>query len=180
MAQIFHIATYREQSALQAGFKQWGRCFKGDFTIGTRFGDLNAAILCRLSDPTEPCEVLYYPLILGFLGQDANQSFERLDTTIQIQVVDIHLFLTDQVRFEMMRRMGWLARLAAGQYPIFDMVRRFDRIRELCQQDPPLLSETHSGYSEYKSLVPRDQQVFIRRMFPSALEAFKREYLQSR
>lgn len=177
MAQIIHIATYREQSALKAGFKQWCRCFKDDFMIGTRFGDLKPTILYRLSDSSEPCEVFYYPLILGFLGHDAKQAFERLDHRIQVQVVDIHLFLGDQVRFEMMRRMRWLARFGIGQYPIFDMVRRFDQIRELAQQDPPLLSETHSGYPEYKLLVPRDQQVFIRRLFPSTLEAFKREYL---
>ena len=177
MAQIIHIATYREQGALQAGFKQWRRCFKEDFSITTRFSDLTAIILCRLSDPTEPCEVLYYPLILGFLGHDPNQSFERLDNRIQIQMVDIHLFLADQVRFEMMRRLGWLACFVTGQHPIFDMVRRFDQIREVFQQEPPLLTETHSGYAEYKSLVPRDQQVFIRRLFPTALEAFKREHL---
>jgi len=180
MAQIIHIATYREQRALQAGFEPWRRCFKQDFTIGTRFGDLKPTMLYRLSDPSEPCEVLYYPLILGFLGHDARQAFERLDHRTQIQVVDIHLFLGDQVRFEMMRRMRWLARLGTGQYAIFDMVRRFDQIRESAQQDPPLLSETHSGYPEYKSLVPRDQQVFIRRLFPSALEAFKHEYLSGR
>jgi hypothetical protein len=177
MAQIIHIATYRAQSALQAGFKQWRRCFKEDFTIGTRLGDLKPPILYRLSDPSEPCDVLYYPLILGFLGHDGKQAFERLDNRVQIQVVDIHLFLGDQVRFEMMRRLRWLARFATGQYPIFDMVRRFDQIRELAQQDPPLLSDTHSGYPEYRSLVPRDQQVFIRRLFPSTLEAFRREHI---
>jgi hypothetical protein len=175
MAQIIHIGTFREQRALQAGFKQWRRCFKEDFTSGTQLGDLKPTTLYHLSDPSEPCEVLYYPLILGFLGHDATQAFERLDNRIQIQVVDIHLFLGDQVRFEMMHRMRWLVRFGTGQYPIFDMVRRFDQVRELAQQDPPILSEKHSGYPEYKSLVPRDQQVFIRRLFPSALEAFKRE-----
>ncbi|MBI5897572.1 MAG: hypothetical protein HZB24_16690, partial [Desulfobacterales bacterium] len=134
MAQIVHISTYLEQSALQAGFKQWRRCFKEDFTIGTRLDDLSPVILCRLADPAEPCELLYYPLILGFLGYDANQSFEVLENRIQIRVVDIHLFLADQVRFEMMRRMGWLARFGTGHYPVFDMVRRFDQIRESCQQ----------------------------------------------
>jgi hypothetical protein len=177
MAHIVHISTYREQSALQAGFKKWRSCFKEDFNDRTRLEDLNPTILFRLADPLEPCELLYYPLILGFLGRDANQSFEFLENRIQILLVDIHLFLADQVRFEMMRRMGWLARYHAGQYPIFEMVRRFDQIRELCHQTPPLLSETHPGYEVCESLVPRDQQVFIRRLFPAALEAFKREHV---
>jgi hypothetical protein len=178
MAQIVHIATYREQSACQAGFKQWRRCFKEDFNGQTRLGDLKPAILCRLADPAEPCEVLYYPLILGFLGHGVDHPFEFLENRIQIQVVDIHLFLADQVRFEMMRRMGWLACFNAGQYPLFDMVRRFNQVRELCQQSPPHLAETHTGYAEYKVLVPRDQQVFIRRLFPMALEAFKRQHIK--
>jgi len=76
--------------------------------------------------------------------------------------------------------MEWLACIGAGQHPLFDIVRRFDQIRELCQQNPPRLAVTHSGYPEYKSLVPRDQQVFIRQLFPSALEAFKRECPKNR
>ncbi len=177
MAQIVHISAYREQSAIRAGYKVWRRSFKEDFSRQTRLEDLGPYMLGRLADPAEPCELLYYPLILGFLGHDANQSFEALENKIQIQVVDIHLFLADQVRFEMMRRMGWLARFDTGQYPLFDMVRRFDAIRERAQQMPPLLAETHAGHAEYRALVPRDQQVFIRRLFPSALEAFKRQFL---
>jgi hypothetical protein len=173
MAQIVQLATYREHCALQAGFKAWRRCFKFDFSDRTRLSDLSPTVLRRLADPAEPCEELYYPLILGFLGHIAEQAFESLENCLQMQVVDIHLFLADQVRFEMMRRLGWLARFGASEYPIFAMVRQFEKIRVLWQQDPPLLAQTHSGYAEYKTLVHRDQQVFIRRLFPSALEAFQ-------
>lgn len=178
MVQIVHISAYREKVALQAGYKAWRIIFRKDFSIQTRLGDLTPHTLGRLADPVEPCELLYYPLILGFLGHDANQAFEALENKIQIQVVDIHLFLADQVRFEMMWRMGWLSHFSAGQCPLFDMVRRFEEIREYSQREPPLLAKTHTGYPEYKILVPRDQQVFIRRLFPSALDAFKRQYLK--
>ncbi|MFZ1983942.1 MAG: hypothetical protein WAU91_05970 [Desulfatitalea sp.] len=173
MAQIVHITAYREKCALQAGFKQWRRCFKEEFSNRTRLNDLSSRVLCRLADPAEPCEVLYYPLILGFLGHGAEQMFASLENRLQMQVVDIHLFLADQVRFEMMRRLGWLARFGATEYSLFEMVRQFEKIRVLWQQDPPLLAETHFGYAEYKALVQRDQQVFIRRLFPSVLEAFQ-------
>jgi hypothetical protein len=173
MAQIVQLSKYREQCALQAGFKVWRRCFKLDFSDRTRLSDLNPGVLRRLADPAEPCEELYYPLILGFLGNSAEQPFESLENRLQMRLVDIHLFLADQVRFEMMRRLGWLARFGASEYPLFEMVRQFDKIRVLWQQAPPMLAETHFGYAEYKTLVHRDQQVFIRRLFPSALEAFQ-------
>ncbi|MBR9979894.1 MAG: hypothetical protein KFF50_02595, partial [Desulfatitalea sp.] len=93
-----------------------------------------------------------------------------------LRVVDIHLFLADQVRFEMMRRIGWLARYGATQYPLFEMVRRFNEIQLACRQDPPALAPSHPDYPEYIALTHRDRDVFIRRLLPAALERFQQKF----
>ena len=152
----------------------WRRRFKMAVNARTRLNDLNAPVLCQLAEPSELNNDFFYSLILAFLGYGHNATFSSVEKRDQMKVVDIHLFISDHIRFEMMRRLGWLSRFCATQYPLFEMVRQFDQIRILCQQDPPLLSETHPRYSEYKSMVDRDQQVFIRQMLPSALSEFKK------
>lgn len=177
MAEIVHLAEYRQKSRIRNGFSLWRRAFGDVFDADTRLNDLSPRVLCRLGEPADSSAVLYYSLILGFLGFDLSVEFETLDNQTQIYVVDIHLFLSDQIRFEMMRRMGWLSRFSATQYRLLDMVMQFDHIRALCHQDPPRLSTSHPGFEEYSVLIQQDQQVFIRRLLSNCLEAFKREHI---
>lgn len=176
MAEIVQLSEYRQRDRVRIGFKLWRRTFGQSFDHETRLNDLSPKILCRLADPSESSAVFFYSLILGSLGYEERMTFDALDNAAQVQVVDIHLFLADQVRFEMMRRMGWLARFSATQYRLFDMVVQFEHIRALCRQDPPRLAPSHPGHAEYIQLIPQDQQVFIRRLLPSCLDAFKRDY----
>lgn len=176
MAEIVQLSEYRRISRARNGFRLWRQVFGEDFDAETRLNDIGPRALCRLGEPAEMSAGFYYSLILGFLGFDQKLDFENLDNATQINVVDIHLFLADQVRFEMMRRMGWLSRFSATQYQLLDMVLQFDQVRALCHQDPPRLSPSHPGFEEYSVLIQPDQQVFIRRLLPSCLEAFKREH----
>ncbi len=174
MGEIVRLAEYRDKSAFEAGLKVWRQRFKEPLSTRTRLNDFQQHVLCQLAEPSEVNNDFFYSMILSFLGFGHQATFGSVEKREQMTIVDIHLFLLDHIRFEMMRRLGWLSRFCATQYPLFEMVRQFDQIAILCQQDPPLLSETHPGYSEYKTLIDRDRQVFIRRMMPDALKAFKR------
>jgi len=180
MGDIVRLSEYREKIAFKEGLTLWRRRFKVMIGPTTRLDELDAPVLCRLADPSEANNQFLYNLILAFGGHGLQASFYTVDKRIQIRIVDVHLFLTDQIRFEIMRRLGWLSRFCATRYPLFELIRQFDHIRILCQQDPPALSEHHSHYAEYQSLTGRDRQVFIRRMLPSALDAFKKEGLPDR
>lgn len=172
MAEIVRLDKYREQNALQAGFRLWRECFLEDFHDRTRLGDLSPETLCKLGEPGDHSAAVFYALILGFL-ECSKSTIDSLESRLKLKVVDIHLFLGDQIRFEMMRRLGWVIRFHGARYPLFEMVREFERIKKRCQQQPPLLATGHPRYKEYAKLIERDQQVFIRQMFPSALEAFQ-------
>ena len=115
-----------------------------------------------------------YTMILGFLGFGATARFEGLDSTTQKDVVDLHLFISDQIRFEMMYRLGWLGHVPGCDLPLFDMVIKSDSAKRICQQNLPRLSSNHPDYPSYLQLIDRDQQVHIRRLMPSALEVFKK------
>ncbi len=173
MGEIVRLAEYRDKSAFEAGLKVWRQRFKEPFSARTRLNDLDPPVLCRLAEPSEVNNEFFYSMILAFLGFGHQATFGLAEKREQMTIVDIHLFLSDHLRFEMMRRLGWLSRFCATQYPLFEMVRQFDQIAILCQHDPPLLSETHPGFPNYKTLIDRDRQVFIRRMLPDALNEFK-------
>lgn len=174
MGEIIQLGQYKTERGVRASFQPWCHFFNEEFGACTRLRDLSAATLCRLAQPGETATALIYDLILGLLGFSREDTFETLGKASQMQVIDIHLFLSDQIRFEMMHRLGWLADLTAAHHPIADMVTKFDAMKLLCRQHPPVLAPTHPQYDAYISSVARDQQVLIRRLLPSALEAFTR------
>ena len=173
MAKIIPIDSYREIQALRAGYSHWRLKFNESFDVHTGLSELRPATLCRLAEPGDESSAALYGLIIGFLGYGQSITFELLDSKIQSHVLDIHLFLADQIRFEIMFRLGWLDFFIGNQFSIFEMVRKYERIKKTCQEHPPQLSKEHPDYGDYRFLIDRDKQVFIRRMLSSALSAFK-------
>jgi hypothetical protein len=110
---------------------------------------------------------------MGILDLGTASKFHYLGNRDQMRVVDIHLFLADQMRFEMMRRLEWIRSYEGGQYSLLDMVQGFEKVKTRCRQHPPILSESNSDYATYTELTSGDKDVFIRRMLQEALEAFK-------
>jgi hypothetical protein len=172
-AEIVSLSAYRDEKALRAGFRLWQLCLKEEGDGSTRIMDLGPQVLLRLAEPGS--DVLFYSLIIGFTGHSEQVRFETLAQAKQMHVLDVHLFLSDQIRFEMMRRLGWVVRFVAAGQTLFELVREFERCRAQSLQNPPLLAQDHSEYEYYSSLIEQDKQVFIRRLFRDALEAFERE-----
>jgi hypothetical protein len=173
MVQIVQLSEIREQHAARAGFAAWRRRFDEDYDNRIRIMDLSNTTLCCLAEPGEESDALLNALIFGILGYDETLVFGDLAPGNQTRILDIHLFLADQIRFELMRRMTWIEKSAVDCFPILDIVRDFGRVRARFASDPPRLARSHPGYGEYSQLIHRDQQVFIRRLLPAALEAFK-------
>lgn len=173
MAEIVQLANYRSQVLLRDGYAIWRQKFHGQYNANTCLKDLSAGTLCLLAEPGDESTDALYGMIIGFLGY-GQTLFNDLNAKIQSRVIDIHLFVADHIRFEMMARLKWLMQYKGSHYPFFEMVRRWERIKAIDRQNPPMLSENHPDYPNYKNLIPHDQQVFIRRLLPAALEAFKK------
>ena len=176
MPDIIPLDDYRQQCLIRAGYRRLQGRFGQTFKAQTRLSDLTPEMLCMLSEPGGEAITDLYALILGFLGYRAQMVFDELPGKVQMRVVDIHLFLSDQIRFEMMHRMGWLERFIGNLFALFDMVRDFDRIKRDCGRHAPVLAKHHPEYDAYRSLFELDQHVFMRRLFPEALSTFKDRY----
>ena len=174
MTKIVDLQTYRMKAVEQRGFGPWKKRFGESFDAQTGLADLSDQTLFFLAQPGEPSSVAYYEVIMGVLKLGPAAKFHYLGNMEQMLVVDLHLFLADQVRFEMMRRLGWIKDFEGLKYSILELVQKFDRAKEACRVNPPVLSTLNPDFAEYSRLTFGDKEVFIRRMLSQALDAFKK------
>lgn len=173
MTKVVNLQEYRTKATEQRVFGSWQKRFAETFDSTTRLADLSDATLYFLAQPGEMSTVAYYEVIMGALDLGLAAKFHYLDNRNQMLVVDLHLYLADQVRFELMYRLNWITGFEGQKYGILEMIQNYDRIRQICRANPPELSAANSEYSEYNQLTPGDKEVFIRRMLQPALDAFK-------
>lgn len=176
MADIIPLASFKEQTAIRDGFQYWRTLFEEPLDGKTRLSDLTPETLNYLSEPGDESMLALHAMIIGFLGLGASTAFDELGSSLQCDIIDISLFISDQIRFEMMFRLGWLDNFQGNQHPLYDMVTDFVAIKAHCNAHCPTLSKHHKDFERYAGLFERDQQVFIRRRFPEALEAFNRHH----
>ena len=173
MTKIVDLHNYRLRVMEKRGFGPWQKRFSESYDSRTRPSDLSDKTLYYLSQPGENSSTAYYELIMGILDLGQAAGFHYLDNRDQIRVVDIHLFMAVQLRFEMMRRLNWLMSFPGSKYSLLEMVTEFDAIKLNCRQNPPDLARSNPNYSEYTRLTDGDKEVFIRRLLQEALDQFK-------
>ncbi len=176
MAKIIPLSTYKAQIAIRDGFKSWRTLFRESFDGKTRLSDLTPETLNFLAEPGDRSSAALHAMIIGFCGHGASTCFEELAPRLRPRILDIFLFISDQIRFEMMFRLGWIEHFGGNRYPLYQMVTAFEQMKERRHLHWPTLARDHHDYERFADLMERDQQVFIRRMVPSALAAFKQKY----
>ena len=174
MTKIVDLQTYRVKAVEQRGFGPWKKRFGESFDAQTGLADLSDQTLLFLAQPGEPSSVAYYEVIMGVLNLGPAAKFHYLGNMEQMLVVDLHLFLADQVRFEMMRRLGWIKNFEGLKYGIIELIQKFGVLKDNFRLNPPVLEESRPDFAEYARLTAGDKEVFIRRMLNQALDAFKK------
>jgi len=92
----------------------------------------------------------------------------------RMEMLDVTLFLLDQIRFECMTRLGWIEPLETRQIPLAELLSRpVERLKELKQT--PELRQDNPNFHRFKALSLLDRETFIRRQIPQALEIFRRK-----
>jgi len=174
MTKVVDLQAYRAKAIEERGFGPWLKRFEESYGLKTRLCDLSDSTLYYLAEPGEPSSFAYYELIMGILDLGAAPEFYYLNNHNQMAVVDIHLFLADQVRFEMMRRLGWIINYAGEIFSLAEMIRNVTNVMNTCKGKPPELETSHPDYSEYIQLIPGEKEVFIRRKLQEALDTFEK------
>jgi hypothetical protein len=174
MPKLVDLHAYRTKVVEQKVFGPWQKRFGETYNLETRLSNLSDRTLYFLAQPGEKSAVAYYEMIMGVLDLGLATKFNYLPSEQQMQVVDIHLFLADQMRFEMMRRLEWLEGLPCQNCTVVAMVQTHKQMRNTCQENPPGLAPSHPASEAYRQLANRDKEVFIRQLLREALGEFEK------
>lgn len=171
MAEVIHLESFRRKKAASRGLKTWSERFGEKLDEGTRPVDLSDHTLAFLISPGEDNVFALYELIMGVKDLGKARDFFHLDKSTKMQVIDISIHLLDQLRFECMRRLGWLDCDAGQQSTMVQLIEQDPSER---RQAVPALSSSHPDYRGYERLAEFEREAFIRKQIPAAIEEFKK------
>ena len=174
MNKIVDIELYRTRSLEQRCFGAWEKRFKEKFTLSDRVGDISDKTLYQLACPGDDSNQAFYEIIMGSLDLGSAVTFGSLEDDHKLRIIEIHLFLVDIIRFELMRRLSWLTCFLICNERIVLLVQHAEKIKERYCNQPLKLAATHPEYESYRNLIPREKEAFIRGLLTSALDAFSR------
>jgi len=174
MAKVIDLKTYRDHALDQRVFGPWAKRFGEVYTHTAALPDLGLTTLYALALPGDFGSAAFYELIMGILELGPADNFHFLDNDHRMRIVDCHLFLADQVRFELMYRLEWITDFGPRTLPLVEMVLELAAAKEIARSAPAQLAPSHPEYSQYQELLYGDKEAFVRRMLPAALEAFKK------
>jgi hypothetical protein len=173
MAKIVDLKAYRARLFRDRALGPWKRRFNETYDVTCRLADLSDKTLLFLARPGDAATLAFYEIIMGTLDLGTAADFYALDKPDQLKVVDIHLFLADQTRFELMRRLGWVVRFACQGHTLVKLIQDADRLKTESRGFAPELSPTHPAFATFRDLTAPDKESFVRRLLSEALESFK-------
>jgi hypothetical protein len=174
VAKIRKREEKRQYLTAKRGFDGWSRRFSEAYDQHTRLEDLSDSTLAQLIQPGEESSMAINEFIMGVQGLGPGLRFHFLENLDKMALMDITLFLLDQLRFEAMRRLGWVVESPISKIRLVDLVAEFPTRFSRDKHLTPPLAPDHPQYQNYQNTFEGDRAAFIRRLIPEALEAFRK------
>ncbi len=172
MTEVVDLDRARHEAAVRRGYRNWRSRFQEEFDEATRATDLSDATLRTLSRGSEEAAFYLYDLIMSVLQLGSGFEIRELSPEDRLRVMDRYLFVLDRLRFEVMRRLGWVDAFPGEDESLVELVRHYDTLAPALQAAVPELNRDHPDYEVYRTVSTFEKESFIRKMIPAALEAF--------
>ncbi|MEJ2363469.1 MAG: hypothetical protein P8017_02100 [Deltaproteobacteria bacterium] len=172
MAEVIQLDSFKRKQAATRGFRSWSRRFKEKLDEQTRLSDLSNKTLLFLISPGDQNIFALYQLVMGVKDLGTTSDFFQLDKAEKMVVIDISIYLLDQLRFECMRRLNWLESSPRSQTPIVDLVEQYPQLKEQGTNLVPSRCESHPKYQIFNRLSELEKETFVRKQIPEAIETF--------
>ncbi len=169
MSQVIELEKAKLNVAARRGYRNWASTFQENFNVDTRLSDISVETLAYLAQAQDKSTFYLYDLIMNLEGLGSGFEFHELSGDKKMAVIDRYLFILDRIRFECMKRLGWLDSYPGEDLSLVEMVARFEEIAPALHARIPTLSREHPAYEAYSSLNSFDQETFIRKLIPKAL-----------
>ena len=175
MSELIHLEGFRRKLMADKGFASWLKRFQEQFGPDTCLQDLTPATLLFLASPGEENMYVYFDLVMGALGLGGSVRFrlDHVDSATKLRIMDTAFALLDRVRLEVMRRLAWVEAVPGEETPIIALVKEAWSQESAFAREVPRLSHKHPDYERFVKLPELDRRVFIRRLIPQAVAAFK-------
>ena len=176
MAEVIELEQFRRKLAADQGFRTWLNRFREQFGPQTRLDDLSDSTLLFLATPGDENLYVIFDLVMGARGWGTSARFilDDLDSQTKQRILDLSLRLLDYFRFEILRRLRWVAGPKEAALPLLALLDAVD-LAPVNQATPaPALLPDHPASADYEKLIPSERHVFIRRLIPTALADFRR------
>ena len=170
MTEVLQIEKARLELATRRGFRNWKSEFREDFSGSTRLSDISERTLCQLALGKDKSTFYLFDLIMNLRNLKSGFEFSGLGPQDKMSVMDQYLFLLDRIRFEYMKRAGWLEAYPGEELPVVDLVVQYEQLGQRLQRATPLLSRNHAAYPEFRKMNAFEREEFIRKLIPKALK----------
>jgi hypothetical protein len=172
MGKVIDMQVRGAEIRLTRAQKLWSLRFPERLDASTYLADLSDGTVLELARLGDEVNGVIHDLVKNVLGLGRDEPFENLSGEDKLEVMDAAFFFIDQVRWEVMGRLGWIHGYAAEEYSAADLIAHHRVINAEFNPPYPQLAEDHPGRSEFLQRSGVDAESMLRAMIPEAVEAF--------
>lgn len=176
---IISMESFKYKRAAEKGFREMRDLFKSFdyFDENTKWSDLPDYILLFLSEESKESELVIYELVMGASGREnlCGCTLKSLPSDILSTLMDIYFFIKDQIRFECMRRIGWVSDVPYSDKSIIEIIFDLNKRTFPGLMPPPVLTYYHPGYLENREANNLEQSGIARKYIYEAVKTFRLE-----
>jgi hypothetical protein len=163
----------RKDMAIRKGFRNWKTRFGEDFNVRTLLADISTKSVMMLAEGKDNSTFYLLDLIMNLQNLGSGFEFNDLPPKDKMRVMDSYLFLLDRVRYEWMKRLGWLEGYPGEELPLVELVFGSEELASRLQARTPALSMLHPKYPEYRGMNAFQREELVRKLIPFALKAIE-------
>lgn len=171
--EVVPLRDVKLRKLVRKAFKNWNHVFREEFDENTRLGVLTQSTIGTLAVCREDMSFYLYDLIMNLRGLGSGLEFYLLDGTERLKVLDVYLFVLDRIRFEAMKRLGWLESYPGEDLTIVEMVLKYDEIHTFLDKVIPVLSSNHEYYHEYFNAPDYEREGIVRKLIPNLIRVLE-------
>ena len=173
MTEVVNIETARLGLAVKRGYRNWRSQFQEDFGLETKLSDISGRTLALLAEGKDQSTFYIFDLIMNLKKLGSGFEFTDLNAKQKMALMDRYLFLLDRVRFETMKRLGWLEEYPGEEFSIVELIIHYERLAPRLEAKVPQLSRDHAAYQEFRDMNAFEREELIRKLIPKALKALQ-------
>jgi len=175
MGKVINLNEFSSSRAIERGLTLWRKSFPENLTSRTRLSDLSDQTILTLAQLGHGAMAILYNLIMGVFDLGPYNKFQYLSGEPKMKVLEASLFLVDQIRWECMRRLGWVEGFAGEKYPLVHLIMKYRTLKSEFNPPFPGLKKNQPRYEEFIKRREVDGEAMIRGLIPIALAAFSQK-----